>query len=239
MEFKTSTGKRITLSSEMYDRLAHLTPKFQWEVTWQSSYSTYDTEYINKMLLKIWKEVKCFDHIEPYINDGDKILDIGGGVISILRIINKDCDKYMLDPLADFWDYFAKYKEQGIKSKVGRMEKLPYDDNYFDVVCCTNVLDHIKIPRKGLREMRRVLKEDGISILSIDAFIKKPEIRTAAHPHSFNEDDINNLLKDEWEILYRGVNKGRPSFLNNYILGKKKKPSDDNINEIIYVMKKK
>lgn len=36
---------------------------------------------------------------------------------------------------------------------------LPYDNNQFDVVTCTEVLEHIKSPGKVVKELIRVAKE--------------------------------------------------------------------------------
>lgn len=43
---------------------------------------------------------------------------------------------------------------------------LPYRDNTFDYVCCTEVIEHVENPFALLREFWRVLKEGGILFLS-------------------------------------------------------------------------
>jgi ubiquinone/menaquinone biosynthesis C-methylase UbiE len=55
-------------------------------------------------------------------------------------------------------------------------EELPFEDNFFDVIICTNSFHHYLKPLQVLAEMRRVLKPDGkIFILDIttDGFIAK------------------------------------------------------------------
>lgn len=42
--------------------------------------------------------------------------------------------------------------------KQGSIYDLPYKDNYFDLIVCTEVLEHLKEPAKALREMLRVSK---------------------------------------------------------------------------------
>lgn len=44
----------------------------------------------------------------------------------------------------------------GINIKTGDIYNLPYKDNSFDVVVCTEVLEHLDNPQKALLELRRV-----------------------------------------------------------------------------------
>ena len=38
---------------------------------------------------------------------------------------------------------------------------MPFDDNYFDIIFCNNVFEHIEFPDKVLSEIFRVLKKEG------------------------------------------------------------------------------
>lgn len=49
----------------------------------------------------------------------------------------------------------------------GSVMELPFADNVFDVVLCTEVLEHIPEPQKTLSEFFRVLKPTGHVILSV------------------------------------------------------------------------
>lgn len=44
---------------------------------------------------------------------------------------------------------------------VGVLHDMPIDDNVFDAVLCTQVLEHLEWPRESVREMHRVLKPGG------------------------------------------------------------------------------
>lgn len=48
----------------------------------------------------------------------------------------------------------------------GDAEHLAFDDNSFDVVVCSEVLEHLTAPQRTLTEMRRVLKKDGAVVLT-------------------------------------------------------------------------
>lgn len=40
-------------------------------------------------------------------------------------------------------------------------EPIPFEDNYFDLVFCCDIIEHTLYPENLLKEMRRVLKEKG------------------------------------------------------------------------------
>jgi ubiquinone/menaquinone biosynthesis C-methylase UbiE len=46
-----------------------------------------------------------------------------------------------------------------LKLKQGDIYKLPYKDNEFDLVLCTEVLEHLEDPEKALKELKRVSKK--------------------------------------------------------------------------------
>lgn len=47
------------------------------------------------------------------------------------------------------------------------VQNMPYGDHTFDVVCCSHVLEHVENDRKALREIGRVLKNDGFAIVLV------------------------------------------------------------------------
>lgn len=53
---------------------------------------------------------------------------------------------------------------------VGVAEALPVRSTYFDIVLCTQVLEHVEQPHKALKEIKRVLRNNGLLILSTHGF---------------------------------------------------------------------
>lgn len=45
-------------------------------------------------------------------------------------------------------------------------ESLPYDDAFFDCVCCSEVIEHVLSPDHLLRELHRVLKPSGYAVIT-------------------------------------------------------------------------
>lgn len=49
---------------------------------------------------------------------------------------------------------------------VGTVERLPFEDGRFDVVLCTQVLEHVEDPQRAAGEIARVLARDGVALVS-------------------------------------------------------------------------
>lgn len=49
---------------------------------------------------------------------------------------------------------------------VGDAHSLPFEDNKFDQIVCTEVLEHMHTPQQGISEMHRVLKGGGKIVLT-------------------------------------------------------------------------
>ena len=64
-----------------------------------------------------------------------------------------------LEPL-----FYLNIDEQIAKTDLTR---LPYPDNYFDIVIANHVLEHIPDDRKAMKEIFRVLKSPGTAILQV------------------------------------------------------------------------
>lgn len=82
-----------------------------------------------------------------------------------------------------------------------------YADKSFDIVCCSHVLEHVQDDKKALRELHRVLKDDGWAILLVpitadktieDESIISPEERArvfgqADHVRRYGPDYLDRL----------------------------------------------
>ncbi len=60
---------------------------------------------------------------------------------------------------------FDVQKNRGV-DVVGDVHNMPFDNESFDAILCTEVLEHLKNPQKAILEMRRVLKDGGKLILT-------------------------------------------------------------------------
>jgi len=99
---------------------------------------------------------------------GKKFLDVGAGkgLLSIIAAKEFDCDVTCIDPFESTLRIAKDNAEEaGLKDAIafvkGDATKLPFKNNYFDVVACFNALHHIpKDKRKrAVEEMFRTAKE--------------------------------------------------------------------------------
>lgn len=56
------------------------------------------------------------------------------------------------------------------------IHEMPFDDQTFDVVFCNHVMEHVADDRKAMKEILRVMKPGGWSIIQIPIFNPRPEV---------------------------------------------------------------
>lgn len=97
-----------------------------------------------------------------------RVLDIGSGFGHLTILIKKifGYDVYALDHYSLWEDRFHREKINFILCELTE-EKLPFKENWFDIVLFSEVLEHLFIlPHKVLFEICRVLKPEGELILT-------------------------------------------------------------------------
>jgi SAM-dependent methyltransferase len=86
-----------------------------------------------------------------------------------LRALDVGCgDKPYLPLLAPLCATYRgiDFEDGPAVDDVGSAESLPYPDASFDLVLCTQVLEHLDDPLAAIREMHRVLRPGGVALLS-------------------------------------------------------------------------
>jgi len=98
-----------------------------------------------------------------------KILDIGcGNCRNLLPFKNLDC--YGVDFSREMLEQARKFIKKNnfkVNLKLASAEKLPYQNNSFDYVLALAVLHHLKNPETAIKEIHRVLKNNGEAYISI------------------------------------------------------------------------
>ncbi len=62
-------------------------------------------------------------------------------------------------------------RSKGLTAHKGLAEKLPFDAESFDVVTALDVIEHLDDDVAGLREMHRILKKGGKTLVFVPAFM--------------------------------------------------------------------
>ena len=118
---------------------------------------TIDVGRSNEKVRKQWIEKTL-----KSIPEGSKILDAGAGqqqykkFCAHLNYVSQDFAEYnpkelMTGLQKTKWDY-------GSLDVVSDIASIPCDDNSFDVLMCTEVLEHVVNPREAIKEFSRLLK---------------------------------------------------------------------------------
>lgn len=96
------------------------------------------------------------------------ILDVGCGNGRIAEMIGKKFNAKMFG-VDLVKENVSEAKKKGIIAVRCdlNLEKLPFPKNHFDLVCCTEVLEHLYDTENALREIGGVLKKKGELILTV------------------------------------------------------------------------
>lgn len=108
---------------------------------------------------------------------GGKILDVGFGDGYLLKKIN-DSGRYtcygidISEKNIRLSRQLFKEEQRNIEIRLGIIEEIPFDTQCFDTVIASEVLEHIpeKNIKLALKEVHRVLKSDGIFLLTVPAY---------------------------------------------------------------------
>lgn len=167
-----------------------------------------------------------FNIIKKYtpINKKTKILDVGCGAYGILNGLNTG-QRYGIEPLMDFFKSKIKMSNK-IKWIKGKGENLPFKDDFFDIIFCINVLDHVETPEKTLKEIHRCLKDNQIFFMTLNCYGRPTRIlRELAekigfgdpgHPHSYTIKDMQQLLVSEKFKVLATIDEKALPVGNNY-----------------------
>ena len=71
-------------------------------------------------------------------------------------------------------DFDISNKKEICQFGVGDINTLPFKDESYDSVICSEVLEHVDSPKDSIKELIRVLKPGGVLALSVPRFL--PEL---------------------------------------------------------------
>ena len=165
-------------------------------------------EYYNNSLIVHFVELGMVDTKDRWRLDwllksfkGGKLLDLGCGIsaLPILAAKIKDSEIYAVD-FADHFiilmDAVMKITEQkNIHYLVGNVDKIPFEDNFFDYVVLGELLEHCENPQNVIGEVKRVLKDDGLIAISTPNEETKDTHKDLQHIWSISKEDIEQLVK--------------------------------------------
>jgi 2-polyprenyl-3-methyl-5-hydroxy-6-metoxy-1,4-benzoquinol methylase len=102
-------------------------------------------------------------HLRPWF--GGKLLDVGCGEGHFLRRASRHFEPHGVDISVE--GVALARRTSGLDTiVVGSALELPFEDGFFSVVACLDVLEHLERPEEALLEFARVLHPAGALIIS-------------------------------------------------------------------------
>ena len=128
------------------------------------------------------KHVLEVDMLLKKSQQGDTILDVGGGMgvnLLCLRRLNPTLELHLIDRFEEYTEENRMGPSEGglkmmreadisvVSQDFWKNPTLPYDSDYFDIVTCLDVFEHLPgHPLRLLEEINRVLKRQGIVVIA-------------------------------------------------------------------------
>jgi len=126
-------------------------------------------QIINSFLQRLCLDLKTTDAGQDEPNSTLNILDVGCGTGANLEMLSQFGEATGVDVSAEALSFC---RERGLTNvKQGAAEALPYEADSFDLVTGLDVVEHLDDDLAGLREMRRVLRHGGRTLLFVPAFM--------------------------------------------------------------------
>jgi len=132
-----------------------------------------------------------FDLKDDFYNN-KIILDIGCGPRGSLEWADMTKERYGLDPLTEKYLKLGADKHK-MKYVQAYSEDIPFKDNYFDVVCSFNSLDHVEDIEKTISEIKRIIKPGGIFLLIVDVHLYPTPTEPQSIKWDFNKTYFSNF----------------------------------------------
>lgn len=133
-----------------------------------------------------------FDNI-ALVPSGSNVLDLGGNKIQKRGRFN--IEEY------DLHVVYANLSTQKKPDIQASADSIPFRDNFFDAIICSELLEHVENPESVLREIFRILKPEG------RVFITVPFLyRIHADPFDYGRYTDFFWIRKLQEIGFRNIN---------------------------------
>ncbi len=139
-------------------------PKELFEKAYSEEYYTPWLENQRKKRIKMWKS--RLETLNSFAERKGNLLDVGCGEGLFLELASKagwDVTGTEISPFA------VKYGKERLDLNIlqGELMDLGFPDKTFDAVTMWHVLEHTRNPIIVLKEIRRIIKDDGVLIMAI------------------------------------------------------------------------
>ena len=137
-----------------------------------------------------------------------KLLDIGCGIGYLLSNISDKHKKFGMEIDKSTYEIASRFAEISI----GELKKINYQENFFDLIVCHHVIEHVAKPEFMIREIKRILKNKGILAIGTPDFDSAAARRyknkyrlldDPTHISLFSNDSMHRFLRDNNFDIFR------------------------------------
>lgn len=140
--------------------------------------------------------------IKQHLKTGGNILDVGCGNGRLLKQLN-GYNRFGLDISPE---YLKCLEAEKITLCLSKIEDMPFKNDYFDMIVCTDVLEHVEDLNRSLRNIVRVLKPGGTLLLRVpyredlSIYLKSDYPYYYAHLRNFDEYNLQLILEKVFNL---------------------------------------
>jgi len=133
------------------------------------SFITHQKHYYERTYQEVTHEYGIPDRkiSDGQILGGKRILSLGCGAGNDVWYLSDKNLVVGLDYAISGLEAGQRHRLQGVVGDLNLYPSLPFADGSFDIVICKDILEHILEPLIVLREVRRILKDDGYTVISV------------------------------------------------------------------------
>ena len=150
------------------------------------------------------------------LKDDGLMLDVGCGegrhIFGVMqdhpmmKCIGIDMDKASLNKAEEGYEYFKSISNAGAEFFIGSAYSLPFESDSFDLIVCSEVLEHLHEYNDAIKEIHRVLKPGGKFYASVPAswpekicwhLSKEYQNQPGGHLRIFNQNNLVDEIEGE------------------------------------------
>ena len=149
----------------------------------------------------LWIECEnsTIELIRKYGKPGGRILDVGCGLGRLLSPFSQ-LERYGMDIS---FGYLEIAQSKGIDVCCALIEDMPYTPEYFDLVVCTDVLEHVLNLNMCCRKIISVLKKGGVLIVRVPFKEDLSSYSSPTYPYKYAH--IRNFDEKSLEGFFEGT----------------------------------
>jgi SAM-dependent methyltransferase len=148
---------------------------------------------------EIWNEIEDATSllIKKYSSPSDRILDVGVGLGRLLSRFT-GLERYGMDISRGYLDVAHS---KGINVCCSKVEDMPYREDFFDIVVCTDVLEHVVNLTDAVSNLLSVTKTGGYIIIRVpyredlSQYLDKNYPYYISHVRAFDEFSLRILFE--------------------------------------------